>query len=267
MLAFMDIPDWLEDLHEQAREIGEKLYQPFADIHPPQRIPRNTEQLRVHDHHIYVVDGLYKFIQDDRMVRLISPQEWCVVESGAENRGQSIVSDFGTEVAYIPSDAFHAHLAQDPETELLWRDYLSKQNQIALGLSGLYAHEELRPDVRLVRYEAGDVIINQGDQGDEIYELVEGDARADINGITVGIIKAGEFFGEMSLLVQEPRNATVRANRTCCVHIISRDDFERIVRCRPSLSLSIAKTLAERVRLLNKKLIDLSPDLPITDNI
>eukprot|EP00981_Chlorochromonas_danica_P000013 scaffold17_cov187-Ochromonas_danica.AAC.9 len=75
----------------------------------------------------------------------------------------------------------------------------------------------------------GEIIIKQGDVGDSFYMLIEGAVSIQVNHITVATLEPGTFFGEMALLSNEKRSATVSAvcDTTCLV--LSRNDFNDLL--------------------------------------
>src|SRR5437764_5687211 len=98
------------------------------------------------------------------------------------------------------------------------------------------------------RVPSGTVLTKEGEPGDEFYVVAEGMAQASIKGRKVGSIPAGSFFGEMSLLDQGPRTATVTAELPTRLVVITAKDFGRVIDDVPAISLKIMKGLAERIR-------------------
>jgi hypothetical protein len=86
----------------------------------------------------------------------------------------------------------------------------------------------LARDAKTIRLSAGDVFCKQGESSSEVFCLSEGDARVTVNGIEVGRVVAGEAVGELSLLTNHPRSATVSAVADGTVVVkIDGPDFER----------------------------------------
>lgn len=83
-------------------------------------------------------------------------------------------------------------------------------------------------------FEAGEDVIKQGEEGDKFWILEEGECRAYISGDAgekeVKIYnKPGDFFGEIALLSNQPRKATVRATADSQVHYILKEDFDAVI--------------------------------------
>ena len=71
--------------------------------------------------------------------------------------------------------------------------------------------EHLASELRSATYEPGDTIIREGEPGERFYMIAEGRARAAKDGQQLREMGAGESFGEIALLRQIPRTATVTA--------------------------------------------------------
>ena len=103
---------------------------------------------------------------------------------------------------------------------------------------------------------AGEVLIREGDPADSVYILVSGRLRvlvkqADGVETTVSEIGRNEVVGEMSIVSDAPRSATVIAIRDSELLSFSRENFEHIVENHPRALLKIARLLASRLRRSN----------------
>ena len=87
-------------------------------------------------------------------------------------------------------------------------------------------------------FEPGDVIFHQGDLGDSVYVIERGecDVIKEENGIaaTVAMLGAGDYFGEMALLSDQTRNATIQARTAMEVLLIPKCDFDTLRRSVPA---------------------------------
>ena len=117
--------------------------------------------------------------------------------------------------------------------------------------------------MRTVRFKAGEPVINEGDAGDTAFYIVDGSVEVSI-GLgkkerTVGTLKAGEIFGEMSLIVPGPRSATVRAATDVECLETSYDEFIGAIQSNPSYAVEFMKTLVQRLRQMNAMMESLGP--------
>jgi putative ABC transport system ATP-binding protein len=110
---------------------------------------------------------------------------------------------------------------------------LNDQLRICEFLKGVEAFKNLTPheltDVaeRMTRrqFMPNEVIIREGDAGEELFLISEGEVEVDRAGREVARLGPGDFFGELSLMSGDPRNATVVATKPVDTYILGKDDF------------------------------------------
>lgn len=106
----------------------------------------------------------------------------------------------------------------------------------------------------LREFPAGSVIVGQDDPGDALFVLVEGKVKVVLFGkqgreIILRIFKApGDFFGEMSLLDDQPRSATVVAAERATLFVLSRAAFTAHVEAQPRTALRVLQEVSRRLR-------------------
>jgi MFS family permease len=98
-----------------------------------------------------------------------------------------------------------------------------------------------------VEVDAGSAIVRQGDPGDRFYIVTEGEVEVSKDGRPVASLEKGDFFGEIALLRDVPRTATVTARTNVQLYALERDDFLEAVTGHP-LSKEAADTVT-RARL------------------
>ena len=99
------------------------------------------------------------------------------------------------------------------------------------------------------------IIINEGDKTDSLYVILSGKVKAflsDEHGkeIILDIEGPGEHFGEIALLDEAPRSASVMTLESASFLIISKEDFKDCVAKNPDIAISLIKELTHRIRLL-----------------
>lgn len=107
--------------------------------------------------------------------------------------------------------------------------------------------------VRKRVFEPGTTIFQEGDKGEALYIMAKGLvklSKVDLGGHekTLAILQPPEFFGEMALLGQTTRSATVTTLNEVHCHLLFNDDFRRLMSDYPSISLNLTTTLAARLR-------------------
>jgi MFS family permease len=93
--------------------------------------------------------------------------------------------------------------------------------------------EQLAREIELVHVPAGTEIIRQGEQGDRFYIVADGELDVQVDGRPAEPLRAGEFFGEIALLRDVPRTATVTARGDVDVLALDRDEFIKAVTGHP----------------------------------
>jgi voltage-gated potassium channel len=107
--------------------------------------------------------------------------------------------------------------------------------------------------LRARRAERGERLIRKGDQADSMYFIVSGDVEVDQEtDAPKGRLSAGEFFGEIALIADRARTATVTALSPCKLLLLHKDDFESFMDAHPDLKDAVR--VAARRRLDELKL-------------
>jgi hypothetical protein len=108
------------------------------------------------------------------------------------------------------------------------------------------------------------VIVKQGDPGDSMYLILEGELRARVNVLgqetILATLSAGDFFGDISLFDQGPRSADIVANADSLLVKISAEAFDSLVTEAPDIAThflrAVGRTLSARIRTDNKRYSD-----------
>lgn len=118
--------------------------------------------------------------------------------------------------------------------------------------------------MEMERVNQWSAIVKQGEPGDAMYLILEGELRARLlasgRETILATLGPGDFFGDLSLFDHGPRSADVVANVDSTVLKMSAAGFEKLAREAPDLAtpflLSTIKTLAARIRADNKRIRD-----------
>ena len=108
---------------------------------------------------------------------------------------------------------------------------------------------EQESEIKKQHFEPGDIIFHQGDLGDSVYVIEQGDCDVlkEDNGAvkTLATLHAGDYFGEMALLSDKTRNATIQARTAMEVLLIPKRDFDTLRRSVPAFG-EVFKELARQ---------------------
>ena len=94
---------------------------------------------------------------------------------------------------------------------------------------------------------AGQVLCREGDTGQEFFVIVDGTTEITSKGRSFGDRGGGDFIGEIALLEDVKRTATVTAKTPLRVFVLTRQDFRRLVDQNPSVERKVMRALARRV--------------------
>jgi CRP/FNR family transcriptional regulator, cyclic AMP receptor protein len=109
-----------------------------------------------------------------------------------------------------------------------------------------------------VNFVSGQELFHQGDQGDAMYVILGGVADVLIDTpsgqIAVAQLQRNNFVGDMAVLCDVPRTATIKAREDLSTLKISKDMFYRLVAEFPQMAIEIMRELAHRLEDTNQKL-------------
>jgi CRP-like cAMP-binding protein len=94
---------------------------------------------------------------------------------------------------------------------------------------------------------AGEVLMREGEPGDRFYVLVKGSAEVKKGSRKVATLGAGDFAGEIALLTNAPRMATVRTISPVTALQVNRKGFSALLDTSPRIERKLLKALADRV--------------------
>ena len=96
-------------------------------------------------------------------------------------------------------------------------------------------------------YDADDPIVKEGSTGTALYIILSGKARVERGGDTIGELGPGEFFGELALIEEHPRSATVTAvTETDCL-LFPAWEFTALLKEHPEIAVPIMRALIGRL--------------------
>ena len=93
----------------------------------------------------------------------------------------------------------------------------------------------------------------EGDRGREFFVLLEGEADVTKGDTSINTMHEGDFFGEIALVTEMPRTASVTATTDVRVLVITERDFRALLKQSAEVGRGVAEALAERV----------APELPV----
>lgn len=138
-------------------------------------------------------------------------------------------------------------------------------------LNKLYIFSELAPEEteKLTQhsttraYPANTILISEGDSTDSFYVVLEGEVKvlvSDDQGkeVILNILGPGEYFGELALLDDEPRSATIKTMVPTRVMVITKHDFKNCLAANPEMAYKLIEVLIRQVRALTSNVKNLA---------
>src|SRR5208337_3738476 len=106
------------------------------------------------------------------------------------------------------------------------------------------------------KYETGEVIVRKGEGTVGFYLILEGSVEIRSNGSTLSKLGPGQFFGEMSVVDNQPRSADVVAIEPSRCLVLSAWSFNSLISKHPKIALKVLQEFVRRLRNTNKALTD-----------
>jgi CRP-like cAMP-binding protein len=102
-----------------------------------------------------------------------------------------------------------------------------------------------------IEYDSEQTIFEEGDVGDSMFIIIDGAVRIHKGDKELAVLSKGKFVGEMALLDQEPRSASVTSTEETTLLEINGEDFYDLMASRMEIMQGIVKILTQRLREAN----------------
>ena len=100
----------------------------------------------------------------------------------------------------------------------------------------------------VVEFPAGAVIIEEGQEGDLMYVVMEGEVLISLKGRHLATASPGEIVGEMALINPDLRSATVTALTDTRMAVIDQSSFDALLQYVPDFTMHVMNVLADRLK-------------------
>lgn len=112
---------------------------------------------------------------------------------------------------------------------------------------------DLAPLMEEEEYEQGTLVFKEGEIGDCMYIIHQGEVKIHKGNTALAILKEKEVFGELALLDSELRSASATTNTDCVLFRIEQEPFYELIDNRPEVARGFIKILCQRLRAQNEK--------------
>jgi membrane protein len=132
--------------------------------------------------------------------------------------------------------------------EILLLQPLLKGETVAQRIHGVLVEKFVRS------YLGGEAVFNEGDLGDDMFYIRKGSVELRHAGHILQTLHEGEYFGEMSMLIDTPRTASAQCLQDGTeLIVIARNNFDTLLRDNPSIGQSILLEMARRLKAANER--------------
>lgn len=117
----------------------------------------------------------------------------------------------------------------------------------------MYPLNLFRHETNTVNVAAGQTVFQAGDQRDFAYIVLEGSVDIMVNGTVVETAGPGKLFGEMALIDDYPRSATVVATEDSRLITLNQHRFQFMIQQTPFFAIHVMSVMANRLRTMTEK--------------
>ena len=117
-----------------------------------------------------------------------------------------------------------------------------------MQVAGMFRHV-----TDLVDFKAGETVFRQGDAGDRMYVVREGEVDIQVADEVLETVAAGGMLGEMALIDDSPRSATAIVRADAKLAPVDQKLFTFLVQQTPYFAVQVMKTMADRLRRMDRK--------------
>jgi CRP-like cAMP-binding protein len=167
-------------------------------------------------------------------------------------------NDFAVTVDEYDGQQFLDAVATDKRKFQLWNQYLDCLNQSFQILMCHFSQQDTSFAPEFRHYDQGDVIIEEGTEGDEVFTLISGSARVMSNNNEVGEINKDEIFGAIAALTNTKRTASIVAASKCDTIVVKSESFRSLLAARPDTVQKLINDMARTIVSCNERIIELS---------
>src|SRR5687768_10205759 len=114
---------------------------------------------------------------------------------------------------------------------------------------------DLAPLMEEEEYEKDTLIFSEGEMGDCMYIIHQGEVKIHKANMALAVLKEKEVFGELALLDPEPRSASATTLSDCILFRIDQEPLYEVIDIRPEVARGFIKILCKRLRAQNEKSI------------
>lgn len=218
------------------------------------------------DRFFVILSGTVEIQQNRKNIRILSDGDVFGIENYYLNRSYTTsgIAMSRSRIAAYHTDMIKEILFTRPQltSQILSSTMLQLEQTTQVAEANIPLENVV--DINERHYEESQIVIEEGTEGKEIFQLIKSEKGLQVSksGKIVGkITEPGEYFGEMSAILNEKRSATVTSIGKSQVKVFNCDDLDTILDSYPELAKIIIDTLAKRLSEANKLITAQNPPL------
>jgi hypothetical protein len=228
-----------------------------------------TLDLLPEDSFLLCSDGLHGYLEDHELEEIVTggsiselPQTLVALanQRGGRDNITALVVSIEWDGVLSDEEAVEAHARMEMlRTMPLFRHLTYKEQTAILSIASTKS------------FELDDEIVSEGEHGDDLFIVVKGRVMIEKSGVQIAEVQTGGHFGEMGLVDNAPRSATVRATEPTRAMVIPRSELMILMKREPVLAVkmlwSFLQVLSDRLRAMNSDLSEARQELAVAHAI
>ncbi|WP_028240356.1 Crp/Fnr family transcriptional regulator [Stutzerimonas azotifigens] len=253
-------PAYADQLTNLLQSVPCQLLEGLAPCGEPLRLDEVEEDLGAHlpEGQLFLIEsGLVHALVQDRPLFYLQEGDLLGLSRNAELPACRYRSDEPLVLVPYSRSALLRHIHADEARQELLVQYLGGHTALLADALVRLKQPEIRPATGFQHFAPGAELIRQGDEADDVFIIIDGQAGAFVDGQKVGDVQKDEIFGAMALFTGERRSASVIASEPCTVMVIPKDQFLGLMQNNPRIAHSLVESMARRIGLLNREVTQL----------
>lgn len=111
--------------------------------------------------------------------------------------------------------------------------------------------QQIVEKIKLEYFPADHVVFSEGDPGDIMYVIKRGEVQVIRDNAILAVLKDGQFFGEMALVSDEPRNASIKTVSDVEVLTLAKEDFKNLLETNSSIASIVSYEVVKRANAIS----------------
>ncbi|MFC3607143.1 Crp/Fnr family transcriptional regulator [Stutzerimonas tarimensis] len=203
-----------------------------------------------------VQSGLLHVLVDERPLIYLQEGDLLGLRQDSGRDGPAYRYSCDEPVELLPYDRHlalrHIHTCETRQDQ--FTQYLIGQADLLSSALARLRQPEIRPISAVRHFRAGEELIREGDDADDVFIIIDGHAEAFVNGQKVGDVQKDEIFGAMAVFTHEKRSAAVIASAPGSLMVIPKKQFLALMQGNPRIAHSLIESMARRIDQMNKEI-------------